>query len=140
MASGSTVTTAVIILFSVCVFFYYYYYFSFVFQYRPLQKCLNFVIAEDSVIVSPREELRRQPVQVNLGEPWNATCKATGNPAPKMEWRKQYSSQTLPTTQHGSKGVVLKIEALAEKDLGIYLCLAENGLGKDNASIELGEL
>ena len=105
-------------------------------QYRPLQKCLNFVIAEDSVIVSPSKELRRQPV--NLGKPWNATCKATGNPAPRIEWRK--NNHTLPTTQLGSKGVVLKIDTLAEKDLGIYLCVAENSVGKDNASIELGEL
>jgi len=34
----------------------------------------------------------------------------------------------------------LKIDSLAEKDLGIYLCVAENSVGKDNASIELGEL
>ena len=105
--------------------------------YRPLQKCLNFVITEDSVIVSPSKEMRK--VQVNLGEPWNATCKATGNPAPRMEWRKQYSNHTLLTAQNGSKGVVLKIAALTEDDLGSYLCVAENGLGKDNASIELGE-
>ena len=84
--------------------------------------------------------MRKQPFRVTLGEPWNAICKATGNPAPRIEWRKKYSNHSLPTRQRSSKGVVLKIDSLAEKDLGIYLCVAENSVGKDNASIELGEL
>ena len=84
--------------------------------------------------------MRKQPFRVNLGEPWNAICKATGNPAPRIEWRKKDSNDILPTRQLGSKGVVLKIDTLAVKDLGIYLCVAENSVGKDNASIELGEL
>ena len=109
-------------------------------QYRPLQKCLNFVIAEGSVIVTPSKEMRRKPVRVKLGETWNATCKATGNPAPRIKWRKKNSNNTLRTTQHGNKGVKLKIDTLAEEDLGIYLCVAENSVGKDNTSIELGEL
>lgn len=94
-------------------------------------------VLEDSVIVSPSEEMRKQPFRVNLGEPWNAICKATGNPAPRIEWRKKDSNDILPTRQLGSKGVVLKIDTLAVKDLGIYLCVAENSVGKDNASIEL---
>ncbi|XP_015772817.1 PREDICTED: fibroblast growth factor receptor 1-like [Acropora digitifera] len=81
--------------------------------------------------------MRRRPVRVNLGETWNATCKARGNPAPRIEWRKKNSNHTLRTTQHGNKGVELKIDTLAEEDLGIYLCVAENSVGKDNASIEL---
>ena len=107
-------------------------------KYRPLPKCLNFVIAADSVIESPSEEMSRQPV--NLGESWNYTCKAQGNPAPRIEWRKRNSNHILRTTQHGNKGVELKIDTLAEEDLGIYLCVAENSFGKDNASIELDEL
>ena len=100
---------------------------------------MNSVVSENPVIVSPSKELREQPVLVKLGDPWNATCKATGNPVPWVEWRREGSNHPVSPRQHDPK-VVLKIVAVDEGDFGMYVCVAENSVGKANASITLREL
>lgn len=97
-------------------------------------------VLENPVIVSPSEELRKQPVLVKLGDPWNATCKATGNPVPWVEWRREGSNHSVSPRQHDPKVDVLKIVAVDEGDFGMYFCVAENSVGKANASITLGKV
>ena len=66
-------------------------------------------------------------------------CNATGNPAPRVEWRKKGSDQPVSLRQRDLKVDVLKISAVGHDDLGIYLCVAKNWIGQATASIELGE-
>ncbi|CAE1147228.1 PTPRD [Acanthosepion pharaonis] len=71
-------------------------------------------------------------------------CKASGNPGPSFSWKK--GSRRITTNRnrlvikempHGS---VLRIEPVKQKDLGVYECIADNGVGtkaRANASLHV---
>jgi len=94
-------------------------------------------VLEDPIIVSPSAEFASKPVLVELGKPWNATCKATGNPLPSVEWRREKGNTSVTEKLRDSKGVVLPIRSVSQDDLGIYICVAENSKALKNRSVEL---
>lgn len=55
-------------------------------------------------------------------------CNASGNPQPKIYWRKQ-NANALPNTTAGS----LSIERIGRQMSGLYQCVAENGIGNPQA-------
>ena len=95
---------------------------------------MNAVFSEDPVIVSPSKELTSQPVRVKLGNPWNATCKATGNPAPLVEWRRENGNEPVSPKLRDTNGAVLYMESVSQDDLGVYVCVAENSIKNSSKS------
>ena len=78
---------------------------------------------------------------VKLGQPWNITCQARGNPTPTVEWKRQNGNKSMSRREHdGSRGVVLNIDSVVADDLGIYFCLAVNSKKVVKASVELGKI
>ena len=98
----------------------------------------TFLISENPVIILPANGSR----SVELGEPWNSTCVVTGNPVPKVEWKRVDGNGNLVFTQkqYNNEEVVLLLESVSKQDLGMYLCVAVNSKGIAVAFVELGRL
>lgn len=75
-----------------------------------------------------------------LGEKVNASCKATGNPTPSVNWvRKTADGHHVPVTQLHGKNHTLRINSLLEEHYGDYMCSAENKFGSDSVVLSLGK-
>lgn len=96
----------------------------------------TFLISENPVIIRPANGSR----SVELGEPWNSTCVVTGNPVPKVEWKRVDGNLVFTQKQYNNEEVVLMLESVSKKDLGMYLCVAVNSKGIAVAFVELGRL
>ena len=93
----------------------------------------------DPEILSPKLDSRIQSVK--LGQPWNITCQARGNPTPTVEWKRKNGNKSMSRREHdGSSGVVLNIDSVVEDDLGTYFCLAVNSKNVAYAYVELGKI
>ncbi|RWS01936.1 lachesin-like isoform X2 [Dinothrombium tinctorium] len=57
-------------------------------------------------------------------------CNATGNPKPKLSWRRE-NNELLPTGGEVYLGNILHIYNITKNDRGAYYCLANNGVGKE---------
>ena len=55
------------------------------------------------------------------------TCNATGDPAPSITWKKDKTQTIL------ARGEQLTLSNVTRKDQGLYICVANNGIGT-NAS------
>ena len=62
-------------------------------------------------------------------------CNATGKPHPSITWSKAFSS--LPTDKAVVKNGALTIYNVAKNDGGIYMCKAENILGRATDTVQL---
>ncbi|PFX14424.1 Fibroblast growth factor receptor 1 [Stylophora pistillata] len=78
---------------------------------------------------------------VKLGEPWNSTCQVTGNPVPKIEWKRMdgngKGNVAVNQKWENNKEVVLLLESVSEQDIGTYFCIAVNSKGIAVAFMEL---
>ena len=92
----------------------------------------------DPVIFNPNIDSRTQSVK--LGQPWNITCQARGNPAPTVEWKRKNGNKTMTPRENGSTGAVLFIDSVIEDSLGIYFCVAVNSITVTYAYVELGKI
>lgn len=93
-------------------------------------------VLADPVIFSPNIDSRTQSVK--LGQPWNITCQARGNPTPTVEWKRKDGNKSMTPIEHdGSTGVVLSIDSVNEDNLGIYFCVADNSINVAYAYVEL---
>ncbi|RMX55640.1 hypothetical protein pdam_00001669 [Pocillopora damicornis] len=92
-------------------------------------------VLENPVIIRPANGSR----SVELGEPWNSTCVVTGNPVPKVEWKRVDGNLVFTQKQYNNEEVVLMLESVSKKDLGMYLCVAVNSKGIAVAFVELAE-
>ena len=74
------------------------------------------------------------PASLTVTENQNAIfyCSASGNPKPKISWRKLNGSEWLNI--NGSK---LEIKNVTYKDSGWYVCKATNVLGRDKKVVKL---
>jgi len=68
------------------------------------------------------------------GQTINIACSATGQPRPSITWSKSIGS--LPDRTIVGKGA-LKINNVLSKDGGIYICKAENILGRAVTTVQL---
>ena len=90
------------------------------------------------MIFNPNIDSRTQSVK--LGQPWNITCQARGNPAPTVEWKRKNGNKTMTPKENGSTGAVLFIDSVIEDSLGIYFCVAVNSITVTYAYVELGKI
>ena len=60
-------------------------------------------------------------------------CNATGQPQPSITWSKAFGS--LPKEKAAVKNGALTIYNLTKNDGGIYMCKAENILGRDTSTV-----
>ena len=62
-------------------------------------------------------------------------CNATGQPQPSITWSKAFSS--LPKNKAAVKNGALTIYHVAKNDGGIYMCKAENTIGRATDTVQL---
>ena len=78
---------------------------------------------------------RRLPLE--LGKKLNVSCKATGNPAPTVQWvRIASNGGRVPV---GYNNNTMLINSIQEKHYGDYACIAENTFGNDTVVFAVGE-
>ncbi|PNI65577.1 CDON isoform 9, partial [Pan troglodytes] len=65
---------------------------------------------------------------VSLGATVHFTCDVHGNPAPNCTWF--HNAQPIhPSARHLTAGNGLKISGVTVEDVGMYQCVADNGIG-----------
>jgi len=79
------------------------------------------------VLVSPEIHSWERTVEVSAGDDLTIICDATGNPPPKITWRKQQDGKVIIPEEKGRK-VVLK--NVSRRDDGFYICTADNQVMK----------
>ena len=87
------------------------------------------------MILDPKMDYQTQSVK--LGQPWNITCQAEGNPTPTVEWKRKNGNKSMTHRERGDSGVVLSIDSVVEDDLGSYFCVAVNSMNVAYAYVEL---
>ncbi|XP_043232369.1 protein amalgam-like isoform X1 [Amphibalanus amphitrite] len=73
---------------------------------------------------------------VKLGETAEMSCQASGNPPPRIAWRKQ--GGTLPSGAAEHEAGEYTVTGATRQMAGVYQCVAENGVGNPStASVRL---
>ncbi|XP_042222952.1 protein amalgam-like isoform X3 [Homarus americanus] len=67
----------------------------------------------------------RSTVTVKMGGAITLSCQASGNPTPKVTWSRKGGN--LPGPAHGAS---LTLDEVVPEDNGMYMCMANNGVGK----------
>jgi len=75
------------------------------------------------VLVAPVITSWERTLEVSAGDDLTIICEATGNPPPKITWRKHQDGKVIIPDETGSK-VILK--NLSRRDAGLYICTADN--------------
>ena len=80
--------------------------------------------------------ISRKPSSVIAEEGQNVSlvCQATGQPAPRITWRKAFSQSKKKKTTVAGKLTILNI---TKADDGAYVCEAKNFLGEDTAVVQV---
>eukprot|EP00112_Aurelia_sp_Birch-Aquarium-sp1_P014337 Seg3086.3 transcript_id=Seg3086.3/GoldUCD/mRNA.D3Y31 product=Ficolin-2 protein_id=Seg3086.3/GoldUCD/D3Y31 len=89
-----------------------------------------------NVLTKPRIKFIGRKVLATVGLPVAITCNATGNPTPKLIWKKAFG--LLRGEQALSKdgqSLQLKLNTPVIEDSGYYVCVAENHIGKTSQSV-----
>ena len=88
------------------------------------------------VQTKPRLQLPARKVLATVGLPVNIPCNATGNPAPKIIWKKAFGKLNGEQfLSKDSQSLQLKLKAPTIDDSGYYVCSAENLVGQASKSI-----
>lgn len=88
------------------------------------------------MIPTDKPEITASPQNVTKNEGENVTlsCNATGNPEPTISWTKSGLPLTVKTRiRFSSDNKHLTIRIVNKEDSGMYQCVANNTLGKDNS-------
>ncbi|OQV13351.1 Lachesin [Hypsibius exemplaris] len=117
---------------------------TFLLQIQDLQEsdegkyqCQVQVTSTNKVTAEVELAIRRPPVIsddstrdliVGRGEDVSLFCNASGNPHPKVSWRRQ-GNAILPTGGAISHGTDLKILDIQKEHRGTYICTADNAVG-----------
>ena len=72
-------------------------------------------------------------VDVEIGEDLTLTCKASGDPHPRITWTKD----GVPRSQFNASGYLLHLVNVQKKNAGSYMCTASNGYGDDVTSVSV---
>ncbi|XP_072442898.1 basement membrane-specific heparan sulfate proteoglycan core protein isoform X5 [Chiloscyllium punctatum] len=93
---------------------------------------------EVSVLTSegsvPVIQIHPSPASVTEGNILELYCHVTGDPRPKITWRKRSG---YLTSNHQVQGPVLRIRQASRADAGDYICHAENSLGMQEVSVSV---
>eukprot|EP00795_Rhopilema_esculentum_P005157 gene5157-287_t len=96
------------------------------------------VETELSVLTKPKVFINSKKATGTAGFPLEINCSATGNPMPKLSWRKAHGltsgKEVLATDQ---KSISLKFTKIVSDDAGHYICEAENDNGLASQSVFL---
>jgi len=65
---------------------------------------------------------------VRAGSTITLECRAQGNPMPRVAWTRQNSM--MPSGEKSRVGSSVVVEQVTRHDAGVYVCNAENGVGK----------
>ena len=91
-----------------------------------------------NVQTKPRIQLPASKVLATAGQPVRIPCKATGNPAPKITWKKAFGLfKGEQIVSKDSKSLQLRLNSPTMDDSGDYICVAENLAGNTSQSILL---
>ena len=72
------------------------------------------------------------------GTPFEVICTADGSPFPKLEWKRGFGKLTGQQFLSGnSKNLTLKFDKPQVSDAGLYVCEADNYLGRSESSVIL---
>jgi limbic system-associated membrane protein len=88
------------------------------------------------VVVRPTLDLQQtsSDMTVTEGDDVDLMCSATGRPMPVIEWTR-LGGALLPIGQEKLMGSLLPIRDIKAEDRGIYRCVAQNSVGKDQTDI-----
>ncbi|XP_071481257.1 limbic system-associated membrane protein-like, partial [Diadema antillarum] len=76
-----------------------------------------------------------QTVTTNVGSTVNLECNATGEPEPRVSWRRALPGQLLPGGRQRVDGQQLHLSIQSVSQGGTYICDATNALGKASKSL-----
>uniref|UniRef100_A0A3Q2QKN4 Basement membrane-specific heparan sulfate proteoglycan core protein n=1 Tax=Fundulus heteroclitus TaxID=8078 RepID=A0A3Q2QKN4_FUNHE len=76
------------------------------------------------------------PLQVRTGDAVTVECGATGRPRPTVTWKRRGSTLHL-VTQEINDVHTIKWPSARPEDSGVYVCQADNNVGKSEAAVEL---
>jgi len=87
-----------------------------------------------SVLVPPsiQSVLRDGKIKVRVGSSVTIQCRARGHPTPHVTWRRQ--NLLLPGGAETQPGPSLHVPEVAVQHAGLYVCTADNGLGRGAAA------
>ncbi|XP_051895873.1 roundabout homolog 4 isoform X2 [Pristis pectinata] len=92
--------------------------------------------ARVSVLEKPTFVQRPSDETVIAGNSVQFSCKARGDPMPRVRWKKENGE--LPTGRYEvNSDNTIRIHYTALSDAGLYTCLAENSVGSSAASVSL---
>ena len=97
-------------------------------------------VSETKLIVHtmPKVILPSVKLKVTEGIPFEVICTADGNPFPTLKWRRGFKSlASRQALSKDRKSLSLVIDNPALADMGWYICLAENYVGRSEKSILL---
>ena len=87
----------------------------------------NFSLADPRLFLSSNRLIAEEKQNVTIA------CNATGQPQPSITWLKAFGS--LPKEKAAVKNGALTIYNVTKNDGGIYMCKAENILGRDTSTV-----
>ena len=87
-----------------------------------LRKAISNVLSDE-----PNVTIENCPTKVTEGDNATVSCNATGSPTPKTAWIRKKTGELL------SYSKIHQIRAINRNETGAYVCLAWNGIGKNNS-------
>ncbi|XP_072101165.1 basement membrane-specific heparan sulfate proteoglycan core protein isoform X3 [Mobula birostris] len=82
----------------------------------------------------PLVRIHPSPATVAEGGKLELLCQATGDPQPKIAWRRSHG---YLTSNHQAHGPMLRIRQASRADAGDYICHAENSLGMQDVAVSV---
>lgn len=74
-----------------------------------------------TVLVPPQIHAWERTLEVTAGDDLSIICEATGNPMPRVSWRKYETGRDV-------KGEKVELTNLTREEGGLYVCTADNGV------------
>ena len=87
-----------------------------------LRKAISNVLSDE-----PNVTIEHCPTAVTEGDNATVSCNATGSPTPETAWIREKTGEVL------SYSKIYQITGISRNEAGAYVCLAWNGIGKNNS-------
>ncbi|XP_061614366.1 brother of CDO isoform X2 [Phyllopteryx taeniolatus] len=94
------------------------------------------VLYDVQVFEPPQVAVDLQQQEAAFGETVRFTCQARGKPVPAVTWLHN-AVPLSPSPQHRLTSRMLRVANVGPQDEGLYQCMAENGVGRSQASARL---
>ncbi|XP_075221465.1 protein amalgam-like [Lycorma delicatula] len=94
------------------------------------------------VLYGPEVSVGNSWVHAGVGSATNLSCTSMSYPPAKVTWYRETTPLPVSSARHSTAQVdgsvhLLQLHNVQSNDFGIYLCVAENSIGKAKATIEL---